>query len=170
MILEWIAYGLPSIICCVREAVAAEDVATIGHVEGVQVCGYVVVQLRLLGASVAVKPFHGGNGGEAHDDKVVNTDWPLHWRFPEFQRTKTRKAGGIIQTAASSRIWINEKLSYLGSSTVSRQKFTSAGLSNHRNSLIFIGFSLFVPAPKNSYCYCWYLQVSSVTKFIPTNH
>ena len=74
MTLERIAYGLPSIICCVREAVAAEDVAAIGHVEGVQVRGYVVVQLRLFGANIAVEPFRGASGGDAHDDKVVNTD------------------------------------------------------------------------------------------------
>ena len=53
---------------------AAEDVAAIGHVEGVQARGYVAVQLRLFGANVAVEPFRGGSGGDAHDDKVVNTD------------------------------------------------------------------------------------------------
>ena len=53
---------------------AAEDVAAIGHVEGVQVRGYVVVQLRLFGANIAVEPFRGASGGDAHDDKVVNTD------------------------------------------------------------------------------------------------
>ena len=63
-----------------REAIGAEDVAAVSHVEGVRGGhGPVVAYVRLLGADVAVEPLHGA--------RVVVRDWDRYRRFPEFDWT-----------------------------------------------------------------------------------